>query len=104
MADAVDALVPLASVLLGAGLTYWINVRQRRRNYVEDLYAEAIAAVAVADASSKYLKSVARPDHMSEDEHRDLLGWIARTTIEDHILRAREARAAIARVIPYEPG
>ena len=47
----VNGAVPVLSVLLGAGLTYWLNVRQRRRSTVENLFDQAIAAVAVADAA-----------------------------------------------------
>lgn len=54
MKNALDAFLPLVSVLLGAGLTYWLNVRQRRRNAIDDIFAAAIAAVAVAAAGKHY--------------------------------------------------
>lgn len=52
----VNALVPLSSVLLGAWLTYVLNVKSRRRTNVEDLFNQAIGAVAVADSSSHYIR------------------------------------------------
>ena len=99
----VNALVPIGSVLLGAGLTYWLNVRTRQRNFLEDKFNSAISAVAVADASKQYLKQVSRPDHMPEATYHALLTEIAKTAIENHTRRAGEAREAIAQVVQYEP-
>jgi hypothetical protein len=98
-----SAVIPLVSVLLGGALTYWLNVRARRRNRVEDLFDDAIAAVAVADASKSYLRSVAKPAALSDNEYQSLLGSIAHNAIEAHMQRAAEAREAIAKVIQYEP-
>jgi hypothetical protein len=56
--SAADVVVPLASVLLGAAITYWLNVRTRRRTKVEDIFHDAIAAVAVAQASRGYTAGV----------------------------------------------
>jgi hypothetical protein len=99
-----SAIVPLVFVLLGGGLTYWLNVRTRRRSRVEDLFDEAIAAVAVADASKNYLRRVAKPAELSESDYRSLLSNIARTAVEVHIQRAAEARETIAKVVQYEQG
>jgi hypothetical protein len=41
-----DALVPFGSVLLGSSITYWLNVRSRRRNLVDGYFDDAITAVA----------------------------------------------------------
>jgi hypothetical protein len=49
--DHPEHALPLLSTLLGGGITYWVNVRQRRRTYVEDLFNAAIAAVAAAEVS-----------------------------------------------------
>jgi hypothetical protein len=100
---AINALVPIASVLLGAGLTYWLNVRGRRRNNIEDAFNAAISAVAVADASKHYLKQTAKPDHMPDRMYRDLLAEIAGNAIRNHTQRCGEAREAIAKVMQYEP-
>lgn len=55
MMSLMDALVafalPLGSTFLGAGITYWINVRNRRQTKREDVFHEAIGAVAVVEAS-----------------------------------------------------
>lgn len=84
-------------------MTYWLNVRTRRRNHVEDAFNEAIAAVAVADASKSYLRSVAKPPEMSSEDHLALLGEIAKSAVEIHVKRCAEAREALGRVLPYEP-
>ncbi len=97
------AVLPLVSVLLGGALTYWLNVRGRRRSFIEDLFNAAIAAVAVADASKSYLRRVGKPPELSNDDYRMLLSNIARSAVEVHIQRAAEAREALAKVLQYEP-
>lgn len=103
MTVVINALVPIGSVLLGAGLTYLLNIKNRRRNFLEDNFNSAIAAVAVADASQHYLKHVSRPDNMPENVYHTVLAEIAKTAIENHTRRAGEAREAIAQVVQYEP-
>lgn len=103
MTTIINAVVPIGSVLLGAGLTYWLNVRSRRKNFVEDQFNIAIAAVATAQASMHYLKSVARPANMPEQKFRELLTEIAKVAIENHTQRNGQAREAIACVAQYEP-
>lgn len=92
----VAAVVPLLSVLLGAAMTYWLNVRTRRRNHVEDAFNEAIAAVAVADASKSYLRRVAKPAEISAADYQQLLADMGRTAVEGHTKRCSEAREALA--------
>lgn len=100
----VAAVVPLLlSVLLGAAMTYWLNVRTRRRNHVDDAFNEAIAAVAVADASKSYLRRVSKPAEMSAADYQQLLADMGRTAVDGHTKRCSEAREALARVLPYEP-
>jgi len=97
------ALVPLASVLLGAALTYWLNVRGRRHRLVEDQFNAAILAVAVADASKYYLSGTARPPHMQDAQYGQMLANMNQAAIESHAKRLAEAREAIARLVQYEP-
>jgi hypothetical protein len=93
-------VVPPLSVLLGAAMTYWLNVRSRKRNHIEDAFNEAVA---VADASNSYLRHVSKPAEMSTDDYRALLAGMAKTAVENHTQRCGEAREALARVLPYEP-
>ena len=102
--SALGAIVPVVSVLVGAGLTYWLNVLARKRTHVEDQFNAAIAAIAVADASKHYLRSVARPVGLSEAQYHALLADIAKAAIENHCLRAGEAREALARIMQYDLG
>lgn len=95
------AVVPLLSVLAGAGLTYWLNVRQRRRSYVDEVYDRAITALAAASASSDYVTDLPRPPHLTDDEYRDLLVTIISDAYKLYVARRAEARAAVARVKPY---
>lgn len=96
-------LVPLVSVLLGAGITYWLNIRTRRRSYVEELFNEAMSAVAVADASRTYMRDVPQLEHVNDKAYKEQLGSIARSAVEYHLRRCSEAQSAMARVLPYEP-
>jgi hypothetical protein len=99
----VSALVPLVSVLIGALITYQLNVRTRKRTFVEDRFNEAIAAVAVADASQHYISSVSQPQWMADEQYRKLLADVNKVAIENHLKRAGDAREAMARVVMYLP-
>jgi len=99
----ITATVPVLSVLLGAALTYWLNVRSRRHSSVEALFDAAIATTAVADASQHYLSGIGRPVGMAESDYQAMMSDIVRTGVENHVKRAAEAREAIARVVQYEP-
>lgn len=63
------ALIPVLSVLAGAAITYWLNVRSRKRTRVEDIYHDAIAAVAVAAAARNFITQVG-PAHATPRFHR----------------------------------
>jgi hypothetical protein len=63
------ALVPVLSVLAGAAITYWLNVRTRNRTRIEDIYHDAIAAVAVAAASKDFITQVGRWHGATDDEY-----------------------------------
>lgn len=98
-----NVLLPLAATLLGAGITYALNVRGRRRTYVEDLFNQAIAAVMAADASVAYTTGVGRPMHLSDDEYVDVLKWMATEAIKNWVTKVTLANEALARVVPYQP-
>jgi hypothetical protein len=50
--------LPFASTVLGAGITYTVNVRQRRRIYHDEVLDGAIAAVAAAEISVDFIADV----------------------------------------------
>ena len=64
----VSAVVPIASVFLGALVTYWVNVRTKRRSSAEDLVNAAIAAVAVAEANQARFTHVNLPDEFEQSD------------------------------------
>jgi hypothetical protein len=100
----VTPIVTLASVLLGAGITWWLNVRTRRSNRIEDLFDAAIDATAVADASVNwgYLAGM-RPAGMTDEDFQALSRQLNLDGYTNYFKRAGEAREAIARVARYEP-
>ena len=96
-------LLPLASTLLGAGITYVINVRQRRRTYHEDLVNAAIAAVAAAEISVDYLASLSQPQHMSNEDFKEFQRWLVTEGVKAWATKVAQANEALARVVPYKP-
>jgi hypothetical protein len=55
----VNIALPLVGIAVGAVITYVLYVRARRRTYIDDLFNQAVAAVAAVDASVDYTSSVA---------------------------------------------
>lgn len=100
---AVNILAPFLSLLAGAALTYWLNVRQRRRSYVDDLFNDAIAAVFAAEASVEYSSNVGRPDRLSDKNWQELQDWFTTEGVKNWWSRQLEANIAVARVRAYQP-
>ena len=99
MSVAVGAIVPLLSVFLSALVTYLVNVRTKRRSSAEDLVNAAIAAVAVAEANQSRATYVNLPDGFEPSDGEELSRRLGLAAIENHNLRAHEAREALARVV-----
>lgn len=98
-----SAVIPLVSVLVGAAITYWLNVHTRRRSAVDDLFALAVAAVAAAEASANYVSSVSSWQGATDEEYQAFLKDMRREASLRHINKMAEAREALARVLPYQP-
>jgi hypothetical protein len=98
----IDALVPLCSVLLGALVTYWVNVRARRRSAAEDVVNAAIAAIAIAEAYGSNATYLDQPDWIPAAEVEALQRRLVLTAMEQHNVRGQEARAALARVLVFD--
>lgn len=94
----VGAVVPLVSVFLGALVTYWVNVRTKRRSSAEDLMNAAIAVVAVAEANQTRSTHVNLPAGIEQSDGEELARRLVLGAIESHNLRAHEAREALAKV------
>ncbi len=98
-----NAVIPLVSLLIGSGITYWVNVRSRRQNYVEDLINQAIAAVTAAEESVDWTTSIGKPALMSDDDHARFQAWLITEGLKNWNTRVTDARLALARVMPYVP-
>ncbi|HMJ78584.1 MAG TPA: hypothetical protein VK507_21550 [Iamia sp.] len=96
-------VVPLLSVGLGAGITYALNVKSRRRTYIDELFDRAISAVSVADAAGDYTTTISRPPHLSDEDYVDLLKWFVTTGVQNWAIKVTEANEALAAVAPYAP-
>jgi hypothetical protein len=100
--DYLHAVVPLVSVFLGALVTYWVNVRTKRRSSAEDLVNAAIAAVAVAEANGRSAAYVNLPDRIKQSDGEELMRRLILGAIESHDLRTHEAREALAKVMTLD--
>jgi hypothetical protein len=98
---AVNVVLPLVGIAIGAGITYVLNVRARRRTYIEDLFNQAIAAVAAAEASIDYTSSVARPANLSDQAWDELRAWFGTEALKGWWTKQQQANEAIASVRPY---
>lgn len=97
------ALIPVLSVLAGAAITYWLNVRSRKRTRVEDIYHDAIAAVAVAAAARNFITQVGPWQGATDDEYREFTSQLGRDGNERYVKAVADARGAIARASVFEP-
>jgi hypothetical protein len=98
-----DAAVPLVSVLIGALITYWLNVREKRRSKVADIFHEAIAAVAMAVAAHDYITQVPPWLGCTPDAHKAFTAELGRAGNAGYIEAVAQARAAVARASAYDP-
>jgi hypothetical protein len=98
------ALVPVLSVLAGAAITYWLNVRARNRTRIEDIYHDAIAAVAVAAASQKFITQLGPWQGATDDDYAAFTSRMGREAHERYIKAVADARSTLARASAYEPG
>lgn len=103
MSDAVGVLLPFTSVLLGAGITYLFSVRTRRRSKIEDVYHDAIAAVAVAHAAHDFIQELAPWRGSTPEEAREVSSLLAREGNLNYARSVADARAALARASAYDP-
>ncbi|WP_224148394.1 hypothetical protein, partial [Mycobacterium avium] len=94
---------PVLSVLIGAAITYWLNVRARNRTRIEDIYHDAIAAVAVAAASKEFITQVGPWHGATNDDYDRFTSRLGQEGNQRYITAVAEARNAIARASAYEP-
>ncbi|SIM48020.1 hypothetical protein [Micromonospora cremea] len=99
-----SVVVPLASIAVGAVLTYWLNVRTRKASQVEELINAAIGAVAMEEASRSAITAVRGVEHLPDAERVALEHSVIRAAIENHNAKNMLAREALARVMVIDQG
>jgi hypothetical protein len=103
MADMLSAVIPFVSVVLGGLITYWTNVRHRRRTKVEDIFHEAIAAVAVAHASQQFVAELHPWKGLTAEAEAAFSLELRNEGNLNHARAVAAARAALARASAYDP-
>jgi hypothetical protein len=98
-----SVVVPLISIAVGAGVTYWLNVRARRSMQFEDVINAAITAVAVEEASRSAITRVVA-DQLDPADRTELQAAVIKAAIENHNVKNMQAREAIARVMTIDRG
>jgi hypothetical protein len=96
-------VAPFLSLMLGAGLTYWLNVRTRHKTYVDGLFKGAISAVYIANATVDYTSHIGRPDRLSDQGWAELQDWLTTEGIKRWWIRQHEANEALASVRAFAP-
>jgi hypothetical protein len=100
---ALDAIVPFGSVLVGAAITYWLNVRTGRKAKMDDILHDTIAAVSVAAASSNFITEVPPWKGVTEADYAAFSEQLGREASHDFVRAVAAARAAVARASAYVP-
>jgi len=100
---AANILLPIVGIVVGGWLTYYLNVRQRRRNYVEDLFQRATEAVYAADASVHYTWVQQKPPALSDEAWKELSDWFTVQAMQQWWTRQAEANTALARIRAHRP-
>jgi hypothetical protein len=75
----------------------------RQRAYHRGRINAAIAAVAAAEISVDYIASVARPEHMTDDDYKHFSSWLVTEGMKSWATKVAQANEALARVLPYVP-
>lgn len=102
MADMLTTVLPFVSVVLGALITYVTNVRHRRRTKVEDVFHEAISAVAVAHANKNFITSLGPWQGATPEAYAEFTSQLGREGNLNYARAVAEARAALARASAYD--
>ena len=103
MSDVLGVVLPFVSVLLGGAITYAVNVRDRRRGKVEDVFHEAIGAVAAAQATTR-IPLLAAWRGASRDDVERLNRELQVEGQREHARAVNAARRALARASAYDEG
>lgn len=102
MSTVASIVVPLVSILVGAAITYAVNVADRRHRRVEDVLAEAIGAVSSVIATQVFLQHVDWQG-ASDADRVALDGEVARDSVRAWVKAVADARVAVAHASAYVP-
>ncbi|WP_188037099.1 hypothetical protein [Actinotalea sp. JY-7885] len=97
-----DIVVPLLSILVGAVITYAVNVADRGRRRVEDVLAHAIGAVATVIATSDFVQRVEWQGASPADQ-KAMDAEVARDSVRAWVKAVADARVAVAHASAYVP-
>lgn len=103
MGTVIEVALPFVAVLVGAAITYVLNVRDRRRTKVEDVFHEAISAVAVAQARHDFATRVGPWLGAQPGEYEAFTSKLGQEGQLAAVRSVADARAAIARASAYDP-
>lgn len=97
-----SALLPFVSVLVGAALTYFLNVYQRRRNSVDDKFLAAEAALSTVRARKDWVAEFEiNGTTFSGAESDGFKKKVALEAAELYLHALGDAREAVAKCVPY---
>lgn len=91
----------LLGVAAGAIITYTVNVRSRRREFVERLFSDAIADVAAAQAAMQFINSVPPEVKLTAERAADLEMTLREEGYKRFVQLVAQARVSLAQVVPY---
>jgi len=98
-----SAGLPALGTFVGAGITYVTNVRTRKRTKEEEIYHDALGAMAQFIGAKVFMWRVGTADNpMTVEEQRDLAANLAEDGLTKYAEAQGRARAALARASAYD--
>ena len=99
-----DTVLPFLTLLVGGLIAYWVNVRTQRRAKIDEVFHEAIAAVAISESRRNFITGAGPWTGASDDEVAAFGGRLEREGQERFASSVADATAAIARASVYNEG
>ncbi|MCW2539279.1 MAG: hypothetical protein JWN95_1004 [Frankiales bacterium] len=103
MPIALGIAVPLVSLLVGAWITYALNVRTGKRTRIADIYHDAIGAVTNVLASKDYLSGLGRWQGASDEDWHTFNSQLGHDALLRYVDAVAQARTTLARASAYAP-
>lgn len=99
-----DTVLPFLTLFVGGLIAYWVNVRTQRRAKIDEVFHEAIAAVAISESRRNFITGAGPWTGASDDEVAAFGGRLEREGQERFASSVADATAAIARASVYNEG